>query len=81
MWIQKVSIDANVDANVSIDANVDANVDTKGINRCRGFLKVCIYDVVLFTTNRYFSLIEALNLKQTLTVQRSLNTDSTTHID
>ena len=27
------------------------------------------YDIVLFTTNRYFSCIEAVNLEQTLTVQ------------
>ena len=27
------------------------------------------YDIVLFTTNRYVSVIEAVNLKQALTVQ------------
>ena len=26
------------------------------------------YDIVLFTANRYFSFIEAVNLEQTLTV-------------
>ena len=37
-------------------------------------------DVVLFTTNRYFSFIEAVNLEQALTVQLSLNGNPTTHI-
>ena len=38
-----------------------------------------VYDIVLCTTNRYFTLfIEAVNLEQTLTVQYSLN--GNTHI-
>ena len=38
------------------------------------------YDIVLFTANSYFTIIEAVNLKQTLTVQFSLNGYLTTHI-
>ena len=40
----------------------------------------CAYDIVLFTTHRHFSFIEAVNLQQTLTVQYGLNDNSNTHI-
>ena len=42
--------------------------------------KVVSNDIVLFTFNRYVSLIEAVNLQQTLTEQQSLNGTSTIHI-
>ena len=38
------------------------------------------HDIVLFTTNRYFTFIEAVNLVQTLYNKGSLNGNSTTHI-
>ena len=38
------------------------------------------YGIVLFTNNRYFSFIEAVNWEQTMTVQLSLNGHSTSRI-
>ena len=38
------------------------------------------YDIVLFATDRYFSIIEAVNAEQMLTVQWSLNGNLSTHI-
>ena len=37
------------------------------------------YGIVLFTIIRYFTCFEAVNLKKTLPVQKSLNGTSTTH--
>ena len=49
--------------------NVDVKSWTKGFNKCKKILKYYAYDIVLFTTNSYFSVIKALNIEQALTVQ------------
>ena len=50
--------------------NVDAKFWTKGVNRSAEDSHVCLcLDIVLFTTNWYFSFIEAVSLELTLTVQ------------